>query len=243
MLLDAMRDIIKHTHSLGFIEMVKFVGTDKEAKIEAIDADKTVVLYGEMYQPLKEIQATVGLSRLAQLKGFIDLHGKSTVTVEEENRSGVVVPTELKFDNLAGEVAAYRFMSETMANEQIKVPPFKGATWNITLKPEKVKVERLNAYQGILGGFEKRFIVSTKNDVLNFAIGSGPTDRSNIPFATGIAGSLKHQWSWPLTQVLSILKLNDNETVTLHFSDMGAMKIEVDSGTGRYNYILPASRI
>lgn len=242
-LLDTFKDIVKHTHSLGFIEMVKFVGTDKEAKIEAIDADKTVVLYGEMYQPLKEIQATVGLSRLAQLKGFIDLHGKSTVTVEEENRSGVVVPTELKFDNLAGEVAAYRFMSETMANEQIKVPPFKGATWNITLKPEKVKVERLNAYQGILGGFEKRFIVSTKNDVLNFAIGSGPTDRSNIPFATGIAGSLKNQWSWPLTQVLSILKLNDNETVTLHFSDMGAMKIEVDSGIGRYSYILPASRI
>jgi hypothetical protein len=78
--------------------------------------------------------------------------------------------------------------------------------------------------------------------VLNFSIGSGPTDRTNLPFAKGITGSLKHQWSWPLSQVLSILKLIDNEDVTIHFSDMGAMKIDIDSGIGRYSYILPASK-
>lgn len=242
MLLDQFKDIVKHTHQLGFIEMVKVVGTDKEAKIEAIDADKTVVVYGDMYQPIKDIEATVGLSRLAQLKGFIDLHDKSTVSVVSEVRGSISVPTELKFDNGEGEVAAYRFMSETMANEQIKVPPFKGAVWNVTLKPEKKKIDRLSAYQGILGGFEKRFIVSTDKDVLNFAIGSGPTDRTTVPFATGISGSLKHQWSWPLTQVLSILKLNDNEDVTMHFSDMGALKIDVDSGICKYQFILPASK-
>lgn len=242
MLLDSLKDIVKHTHSLGFVEMVKLIGTAADAKIEAIDADKTVVLYGEMYQPIKELQATVGLSRLGLLKGFMDLHDKSAVTVEEEVRSGVSVPTELKFDNGDGDVAAYRFMSETMANEQIKVPPFKGATWNVTLKPEKAKVDRLSQYTGVLGGAEKRFIVSTKNDTLNFSIGSGPTDRTNLPFAKGITGSLKHQWSWPLAQVLSILKLNDNEDVTIHFSDMGAMKIDIDSGVGRYSYILPASK-
>lgn len=242
LLLDALKDIVKHTHSLGFIEMVKLIGTATDAKIEAIDADKTVVLYGELYQPIKDIQTTVGLSRLALLKGFIDLHGKSTVTIESELRGSTTMPTEIKFDDGAGDVAAYRFMSDTMANEQIKVPPFKGAIWNVTLKPEKERIDRLSSYQGVLGGSEKRFLVSTKNDVLNFAIGSGPTERSNLPFARGIAGSLKHQWSWPLTQVLSIIKLNDNEDVTMHFSDMGAMKIDIDSGIGKYSYILPASK-
>lgn len=241
-MLDQMKDIVKHTHSLGFIEMVKLVGTATDAKIEAIDADKTVVIYGDLYQPIPDIATTVGLSRLAQLHGFIGLHDKSTVSVVSELRGAVTAPTELKFDNGAGEVAAYRFMSETMANEQIKVPPFKGATWNVTIKPEKKKIDRLNAYQGILGGFEKRFVVSTDKDTLNFSIGTGPTDRSNIPFATGIVGALKHQWSWPLTQVLSILKLNDNEDVTMHFSDMGALKIDVDSGIGKYSYILPAGK-
>jgi hypothetical protein len=242
MLLDQFKDIVKHTHSLGFIEMVKLIGTATDAKIESIDADKTVVIYGDMYQPIKEIETTVGLSRLAQLKGFIDLHSASTVAITNEQRGGVNVPTELKFDNGEGEQAMYRFMSEAMANEQIKVPPFKGATWNVTLKPEKKKIDRLNSYQGILGSFEKRFIVSTDKDVLNFSIGSGPTDRSNVPFATGITGSLKHQWSWPLTQVLSILKLNDTEDVTMHFSDMGALKIDIDSGIGKYSYILPAGK-
>lgn len=241
-MLDQFKDIVKHTHSLGFIEMVKIIGTAADAKIEAIDADKTVVIYGDLYQPIKDIESTVGLSRMAQLKGFIDLHDKSVVTVVSELRGTVTAPTELKFDNGEGEVAAYRFMSETMANEQIKVPPFKGAVWNVTIKPEKKKIDRLNSYQGILGGFEKRFVVSTDKDVLNFSIGTGPTDRSNIPFATGITGALKHQWSWPLTQVLSILKLNDNEDLTMHFSDMGALKIDVDSGTGKYSYILPAGK-
>lgn len=237
-----MKDIVKHTHSLGFIEMVKIVGSDKEAKIEAIDADKTVVLYGDLYQPIKDIESTVGLSRLAQLKGFIDLHDKSVVTVLSETRSGVDSPTGIKFDDGEGEIAEYRFMSETMANEQVKVPPFKGAVWNVTVKPEKKKVDRLSAYQGILGGNEKRFIVSVEKGVLNFAIGSGPADKSNVPFAKDVTGTLKHQWSWPLTQVLSILKLNDTEDLTMHFSDMGALKIDVDSGTGKYSYILPASK-
>lgn len=240
MLLDQFKDIVKHTHQLGFIEMVKVVGTDKEAKIEAIDADKTVVVYGDLYQPVKDIESTVGLSRMAQLKGFISLHDSSVVTVVSENRAGTDLPVELKFDNGEGEVAAYRFMSETMANEQIKVPPFKGATWNVTLKPEKKKIDRLSAYDGILT--DTRFVVSTDKDTLYFSIGSGPSDRSTIPFATGITGSLKHQWSWPLTQVLSILKLNDSSEVTMHFSDMGAMKIDVDSGVGKYSYILPAGK-
>lgn len=242
MLLDALKDIVKHTHSLGFIEMVKFIGTDKEAKIEAIDGDKSVVVYGEMYQPIKDIQTTTGLSLLAQLKGFIDLHDKSIVSVETEIRAGATVPTGLKFDNGDGDLAIYRFMSETMANEQIKVPAFKGATWNISFTPEKTKIDRLSQYQGILGGFEKRFIVSTDKNVLKFSIGDGPTNRSTIPFATGITGTLKSQWSWPLTQVLNILKLADNEDVIMHFSDAGALKIDVDSGIGKYNYILPAAK-
>jgi len=240
-MIDAFKDIVKHTSSLGFIDMVKLVGSVNEAKIEAIDADKTVVLYGDLYQPIKDIDSTVGLSRLAQLKGFIDLHNGSNVSIVTEVRGGATVPTEMTFDN-GEDVAVYRFMSEAMVNEQIKVPPFKGATWNITLKPEKQKIATLNSYQGILGGFEKRFTVSTDKDALKFAIGSGPTDRTTITFAKGITGALKHQWSWPLTQVLSILKLNDNEDVTMYFSDMGALKIEVDSGLGKYSYILPASK-
>ena len=240
-ILDSMKDIVKHTHSLGFIEMVKIVGSDKDAKIEAIDADKTVVIFGEMYQPITDIDTTVGLSRLAVLKGNMDIHSESTVEVEKETRAGVAIPVEIKFDNKAGLVANYRFMSETMINEQIKVPPFKGATWNLTITPTKKAISTLSTYMGILGGFEKRFIVSVDKGTLFFSIGNGPTDRATVPFATGVTGTLK-QWSYPLSQVLSILKLSDTSDCKMNFSDMGALKIDIDSGIGKYSYIVPAGK-
>lgn len=247
MILDSLKDIIKHTNGLGFIDMVKIVGTATDAKIEAIDADKTVVIFGDMYQPIAGIESTVGLSRIAILKGYINFPlfetDKSSVDVVTEVRAGATVPTEIKFSSGRGHTANYRFMSETMVNEQIKVPPFKGATWNLTITPEKKKIAELAYFQGVLGGFEKRFVVSVDKGVLNFAVGTGPTDRTIVPFAENVVGTMKHQWSWPLSQVLSILKLSDTaSTTTMYFSDMGALKIDIDSGIGKYSFILPAGK-
>jgi hypothetical protein len=242
-ILDSMRDIVKHTSGLGFLDMVKIVGTTTDAKIEAIDPDKTVVIFGEMYQPITDIDSTIGLSRLAILKGYMDLNTESAVKVVKETRNNVNVPVELNFDNGSGTVASYRFMSETMVNEQIKVPPFKGATWGVTFKPEKKSIANLSAYQGVLGSYEKRFTVNVTGSTLNFSIGNGPTDRVNLPFAANITGTLKSQWSYPLAQVLGILKLSDTSAnVTMNFSDMGALKIDIDSGIGKYSYILPAGK-
>jgi len=247
-ILDNMKDIVKHTSSLGFIDMVKIVGEANDAKIEAIDADKTVVIFGSMYQPIDGLDKTIGLSRMGILKGYIDFPpfagDKAKVEVVTETRNGDVMPTEIKFASGTGHVSNYRFMSEAMVSEQIKVPPFKGATWNLTVTPEKKKIAELSYFSGVLGGFEKRFIASVDaNNTLNFSVGTGPTDRTVVPFAENVTGSLKHQWSWPLAQVLSILKLSETaKDTTMYFSDMGAMKIEIDSGIGKYSYILPASK-
>jgi len=134
-------------------------------------------------------------------------------------------------------------MSESMVNEQVKVPPFKGATWNVTISPEKKRISDLSYFQGVLGGFEKRFIVTVDAGTLNFHVGTGPTDRTTVPFADNVTGTMKHQWSWPLSQVLGILKLSETaSTTTMYFSDMGALKIDIDSGIGKYSYILPAGK-
>lgn len=246
-ILDGLKDIVKHTTGLGFIDMVKVIGTGTDAKVEAIDADKTVIIFGNMYQPIVGIDSTVGLSRIPVLKGFMDFPpfavATSKTAVVKENRAGVDIPSEVKFDSGVGHVGYYRFMSETMVNDQIKVPPFRGATWDITITPDKKSVTELSLLQGVLGGFEKRFIVNVDKGTLNFSVGNGPTDRTTIPFATGVTGNLKHQWSWPLSQLLSILKLGDTaSTITMNFSDQGALKIDIDSGIGQYSYILPAAR-
>ena len=247
MLLDSLKDIIKHTSSLGFIDMVKIVGTAADAKIEAIDADKTVVVFGSMYQPIVGIDTTVGLSRLGVLKGWIDFPvfsgDKASTDIITESRNNVTVATGIKFSSGTGNVSNYRFMSEAMISEQIKVPPFKGATCNVTITPEKKKITELSYCQGVIGGYEKRFTVSIDKGTLNFSVGSGPTDNTIVPFADNVTGTLKHQWSWPLSQVLAILKLSEtSSTTTMSFSDMGALKIDIDSGIGKYTYILPAGK-
>ena len=244
MLLDTLKDIVKHTHSLGFIEMVKVIGTATDLKIETKDADNTVIIYGSMYQPEPGIESTIGLSRLAILKGYIGMHETSAVTIVSETRNNLSVPTEILFDDGNDSVANYRFVSEAMIMEQVKVPAFKGANWDVSFVPSKVAITRLSENYGILGGFEKRFIVSVDaKGTVKFNIGSGPTDRVTVPFATGVTGALKHQWTYPLSQVLSILKLTDTaSTSTMNFSDSGALKIDIDSGIGKYTYIIPAGK-
>ena len=59
-------------------------------------------------------------------------------------------------------------------------------------------------------------------------------------FANNIEGKLTEGWSWPLNQVLSILKLGMSGICVVQISDQGALQIIIDSGIGAYNYILPA---
>ena len=242
--LDAMKDIIKHTHSLGFIDAVKVIGTPTDAKIETKDADNTIVIFGTMYQPIDGIESTIGLSRMSVLKGFIGMHETSTITVVKEPKNNVDIPVSILFDNKAEFTSSYRLMGESMINDQVKIPPFKGATWDIILTPAIASIKLLSESSGTIGTSEKRFSVSVDaKGTLKFNIGAGPSDKVVIPFATNVTGTLKHKWTYPLAQTLSILKLADSSsTATMSFSDMGALKIDIDSGIGKYSYILPAGR-
>ena len=86
-ILDSMKDIVKHTSGLGVLDMVKIVGEKDAARVESIDTDKTVVLFGEMYGPIADLDTTIGLSRLQILRGYMDLHNGSTVSVVKEHRN------------------------------------------------------------------------------------------------------------------------------------------------------------
>ena len=245
MILDNFLDIIKHTSGLGFIEMAKLTGDGAGAEIEAMENDRTVVLYGKLKNPITGLDGTVGLSRLGILNGYLNFNpftsDGASIEIATQDRNGVDIPAEVAFKSADGHTASYRFMSADIAEEQIQVPPFKGATWDVVITPTKSAMADLTAMSNILSGFEATFTVKTSGTNLEFLIGEGASDRSKLIFSSDITGSLKHQWSWPLAQVLSILKLNDSsESCTMSFSDQGALKIDVDSGLGEYQYILPA---
>ncbi len=242
---EVFADILAHTHGLGFVEMAKITSDDNETKIEAMDEDKTVVIYGKLASPLAELKGTVGLSRMAVLNGYLKFPPYSEdgakVEVETQTRNGEDVPAEIKFSSDNGHKASYRFMSKDVADEQIKVPLFKGVEWDVVITPTEENMKDLSYFNGVLGGFEPVFTAKTEGSDLKLYIGSGATDRATVPFASGVSGSLTGNLSWPLVETLAILKLATKaEDCTMSFSSKGALKIEMSTPRGQYEYILPA---
>ena len=84
------------------------------------------------------------------------------------------------------------------------------------------------------------FVVRTENGNLIFTFGDQASHGGEFVFANGMNGTLNKGWSWPVAQVLQILKLSASAKVMLHFSNEGAMMVTVDSGLGKYQYIIPA---
>jgi hypothetical protein len=71
-----------------------------------------------------------------------------------------------------------------------------------------------------------------------FSFGDASTHSGEFVFQNAVKGKLAHTWSWPVAQVQAILSLSGTSTMSI--SDQGAMKISVDSGLAKYDYILPA---
>ena len=245
MLKDILSDVLSHTQGLGFIEMAKIVGDQEATRIEAIDANKNVVLYGELTVPSSELVGTIGLARMPVLKGYLNFppfqDDKAQIVVNRKTRGDQDVPAEIQFTAPGGHNSTYRFMSAEAVEEQIKVPVFKGTTWDVVVTPNDGNLKDLSYFANILGSYEPMFTARTEDDDLYLYIGSGANDRARVPFAKGVSGVLTGKWSWPLSETLSILKLGmAAHSLKLSFSERGVMRIEMVTDQGSYEYILPA---
>ena len=51
---DILKDIVKHTHSLGIIQAAKVTTDNEGTTIDAMDDDRTVVLRGKLHTPVPD---------------------------------------------------------------------------------------------------------------------------------------------------------------------------------------------
>jgi len=247
MLADELKDILRQTQGLGFIDMMKIESSATGTTIAAIDDAKTVVINGTLKTPMKELDGTVGLSRLAVLQGYLKFppfaEDAATIEITTTQRDGEDVPTEVSFSSPDGHASSYRFMHKDVIDEQIQVPTFKGATWDVVITNTDNLMKDLSYFNGVLGSFEPVFTAKTVGTDLNFYIGSGATDRATVPVAKNINGSL-NSMTWRLVETLAILKLaSKSDDCTLSFSNKGVLKIEMETELGTYEYLLPAQSI
>lgn len=239
---DILQDIVSHTHSLGFINTLK-VTAEQDTVIESMAEDRSVVMTAITHNPVGEFVGVFGMPDLGKLAYHLknpEYRDEATITVVQSERNGETIPTHIHFENKTGDFKNdYRFMNRAIIEEKLKSVKFKGSSWNVEIEPNMSAIARMKLMAGAHSE-ETVFRVKTENGNLNFYFGDEATHAGSFTFEYGINGNLAHTHSWPVSQVISILNLDGDKTMSI--TDQGAMKISVDSGMAKYDYILPAQQ-
>jgi len=235
---DYLLDLVEHTHDLGFIDLIKVTGDANATNIVGIAEDLSVVVEGNFKNPHPDFVGTFGMPNLNKLKILLNLQEYKEGAKLSLSKRTTGEPDGIDFENAHGDFRNnYRFMTESVVTEKLKTPKFKGVNWAIEFTPTVAAIQRLRM-QAQANAEEPNFKVKTEGGDLKFFFGDHSTHAGNFVFQPGVSGVLKHSWSWPAQQVMSILSLTGDKT--MYISDEGAAKITVDSGLAVYNYILPA---
>ncbi len=241
MIKDILTDIVAHTHSLGFLPLAKISGAKDSTTIESMAEDRSVIVTAVAHKPVAEFDGTFGMPNLDKLSLHLknpEYKENAKIDVVKAERNGNSVPVGLHFENQASDFQNdYRFMAAELINEKLKSVKFKGASWEVEFEPSVAAISRLKL-QSAAHSEETVFQVRTEDNNLVFFFGDASTHAGSFVFQHDIGGKLKHTWSWPVSQVQSILNLDGK--ITMKIADAGAMQITVDSGVAVYDYILPA---
>ena len=237
---DILQDVVAHTHALGFLSLVK-VTNDEGTQIDSMAEDRSVILSAEAHNPVAEFVGTFGMPNLDKLNLHLknpEYKDSAKIDVVQAERNGEMIPTHIHFENAAGDFQNdYRFMNKAIIEEKLKTVKFKGATWAVEFAPSMAAIARMKLMSAAHSE-EPTFNVKTVDGNLVFSFGDASTHAGEFVFEAGVEGTLQHTWSWPVAQVQAILGLDGDATMSI--SDQGAMKISVDSGMVKYDYILPA---
>ena len=237
---DVLQDIVAHTHSLGFLSLVK-ISNEEQTKIESMAEDRSVILNANTNTKVNEFEGVFGMPNLDKLALHLkcpEYQKEAKIEVKSAERNGKVVPTHIHFENAGGDFKNdYRFMSTEIINEKLKSVKFKGTAWEVEFEPSIASIQRFKL-QAAAHTEETTFTVKTEDGNLMFYFGDANSHAGSFVFQNAVTSELKNAWSWPIQQVMSILNLDGK--ITMGISDAGAMQITVDSGIAQYKYILPA---
>jgi hypothetical protein len=239
---DILQDIVGHTHSLGFISTLK-VTAETDTIVESMADDRSVVMTAVTHNPVGEFVGVFGMPDLGKLAYHLknpEYRENATIKVVQAERNGETIPTHIHFENKTGDFKNdYRFMNKAIIEEKLKSVKFKGSSWNVEIEPNMSAIARMKLMAGAHNE-ETVFKVKTENGNLNFYFGDEATHAGSFTFEYGITGTLAHTHAWPVSQVIAILNLDGDKKLSI--TDQGAMKITVDSGLAKYDYILPAQQ-
>ena len=240
---DILQDIVSHTQNLGFLTTVKITGTDKGTTVNSMAEDRSVIMEAETANPYPDMLGVFGMPQLQKLKYLLDgseYKDNAKISITTADRNGETLPVGLHFENKDGDFKNdYRFMSTEIINEKMKTVKFRGVKWDVEVEPTVNAVQRFN-FQAGANNEHPTFLAKTESGNLKFIFGDASTHGGEFIFAQNVAGKLDRGWTWPVAQILSILKIADVNNTKMSLSNEGAIQITLDSGLATYKYIVPA---
>ena len=163
---DILQDVVAHTHSLGFLNLVKVSSDEANTNIESMAEDRSVIMSATTKNKVGEFTGVFGMPNLDKLALHLkcpEYQKDSKIEVVSAERNGETVPTHIHFENTAGDFQNdYRFMNKQIIEEKLKSVKFKGASWNVTFQPSMASIARMKL-QSAAHAEEPTFNVSTKD--------------------------------------------------------------------------------
>lgn len=238
---DHLLDIVKSTHGLGIIDLVKVVGTAEETAIEALAEDRSVIVQAKTNSPVAEFVGTFGMPNLGKLNtilGIPEYKENAKISLSTQDRNGETVAVGLNFENAAGDFKnEYRFMSREIISDKLKSVKMRAVNWGVEFEPTVASIQRLK-FQASANSEETVFTVKQEGTDLKFFFGDHSSHAGNFVFQADCAGTLSKSLSFPIASIISILNLAGDKKFSL--SDDGVAQITVNTGLATYNYLLPA---
>ena len=238
---DQLLDLVKHTYGLGVIDIVKLTSTEDETTVDSIANDNSVVLHAEFKRHIPGLVGVFGMPQLNKLSTILNIseykdHAKLTVSTQV--REGQRIPEGLHFENARGDFQNdFRFMSQQMVTEKLKIPRMKSVIWEVVFEPTLANIQRLK-FQTLAHNDDTQFAARTEKGDLKFFFGDHSSHAGSFVFAEGVGDVLHTPLRFPIAIVNSILGLAGGKVFQI--SNSGVAQITVDSGLATYTYMLPA---
>ena len=70
---DYLQDIVQHTHSLGFIDLVKVTGDANTTSLDSLSEDRSVIVQAQFKNPVPEFVGTFGMPNLGKLNTILGI--------------------------------------------------------------------------------------------------------------------------------------------------------------------------
>lgn len=236
---EILLDILNHTLNLGFIDELKITGTAETTLIETMDEQQRVVIKGTLKQPVDQFIGEFGITNLPELKGIVDFvnfkaDGAVIKVARQERDNGDIVPDKIVFTDEQGQSAWHRFCVPEYIREQFD---FIGADWSVVFNISKSKLAELSHFAGVFS--DSLFTVKTVDGELRFYIGGDNGAFLKIPTYEDV--DFKSDMQWHTSEVISVLKLDDNNAEVSIFNDprAGVLQIKVETDYANWLYIFP----